>query len=80
MSSVPTTAFWKVVRMRLPTNLYAGMPPRRASPWFMMREPNTALARPSTIGSIIDGSSSGAYWPSPWRSTTTSHPCSIAYW
>ena len=73
------SVFWKVVRMRLPTYLYSGMPPLRACPRTIMREPNTASAPPSTMGAMMSAMISGAYWPSPCRSTTTSQPWLMAY-
>ena len=53
------------------------MPPFSGPPKsFIMREPKTASASPRTIGAYIWDSISGAYWPSPCSSTTTSNPCS----
>ena len=49
------------VRIRLPTYLYSGIPPARAAPGTIIREPKTASASPSTIGATISGRISGAY-------------------
>ena len=58
--------------------LYNGIPPLRAPPLFIMREPNTASASPAINGASSSGSDSGAYWPSPWTSATKSNPLSMA--
>ena len=70
--------FWNDVRIRFPTYLYAGMPPARAWPLTIIREPKTASAVPDANGATSRSISSGAYWPSAWRSTTMSSPWSTA--
>ena len=54
------------------------MPPRRAAPFSIMREPKTASASPRTSGSTIAGRNSGAYWPSACSITMMSRSCSAA--
>jgi hypothetical protein len=68
-----------------PVGTVAGVPlgelltgPARAPPLSSMREPKTASASPLTSGATRSSMHSGAYWPSPWSSTTTSRPCSMA--
>jgi hypothetical protein len=71
---VPTTRFSNVDSTLLPMYLYSGMPPRRASPRCIIREPNTASASPRSSGATMSGSISGAYWPSACSSTAMSKP------